>query len=360
MDQIDAEHLEWATLSVARLWPNARIAGVVTLKSDASTRRFFRFALESSRKGAPPTVILVDLGPDDLPRYARALNLLPEPLDEPPWLNVHRFLTALGAPVPALYCFSPAERAMLVEDVGNVSLYDAARAEPARAGDLYRLAVRHLLDLHVRGTRKLRAGCIASAIAYDERLFGWEMNEFVEFGCDAVAGGIDRAALGPELTDLARRLGKLPRVFSHRDYHGQNLFIQQLDGPLRLRILDFQDALMAPAAQDLAVLLTTRDTATVVTPALERRLLEYYQAGLVRRGAPGLEPAAFLSTYRLCVLQHALKVIGRFTWLEREGKRGYARYIPDALAQARRILAGPEGDWFVRLRAALLRDGGAG
>ena len=50
---------------------------------------------------------------------------------------------------------------------------------------------------------------------------------------------------------LAARLDRFPRVFSHRDYHRENLFIQ--DGP-RIRIIDFQDALMAPAAQDLAVL----------------------------------------------------------------------------------------------------------
>ncbi len=97
---------------------------------------------------------------------------------------------------------------------------------------------------------------------------------------------------------------------------------------------------MAPAAQDLAVLLTTRDTGEFITPAIERRLLNFYCAGVARRGAPTtLSLEEFMTSYRLCVLQHALKMIGRFEMFERGGKRGYRPYIPHALAQARRMLA---------------------
>ena len=58
-----------------------------------------------------------------------------------------------------------------------------------------------------------------------------------------------------------------------------------------------------------------------------------------------------MESYRLCVLQHALKVIGRFVYLERNGKSGYAEYLPFALAQARRMIA--RGTDFPALRAAL-------
>ena len=109
---------------------------------------------------------------------------------------------------------------------------------------------------------------------------------------------------------------------------------------------------MAPAAQDLAVLLTTRDAVRFITPTIERRMLDYYFAAHIRRGTPmALTFDQFLESYRLCVLQHALKVIGRFIWLERNGKQGYAAYIPYALDQARRVLAGRND--FARLRVAL-------
>ena len=110
---------------------------------------------------------------------------------------------------------------------------------------------------------------------------------------------------------------------------------------------------MAPAAQDLAVLLTTRDTDEVVTPAIERRILDFYGAGLARRGVHALEAAEFMTSYRLCVLQHALKMIGRFEMFERNGKTGYRPYIPHVLAQARRMLAEMRPD-FPNLSTALM------
>ena len=348
----------WAAKAIARRWSGARLDKIAALRGDLSTRRFWRVSISSQHKAsrtrhdkdaAPASAILVDLGPDDLPRYVRALNLLPVPRAKPPWIDVHRFLESIGAPVPALYDADPARRAMLVEDVGELSLLDALRRPGAEAADLFRLAAAELIRIHVDGTAQTYPRCIAREIAYTGRLFEWELKEFAEAGLAAVAPGADFSSIAPELTRLAARLDRFPRVFSHRDYHRENLFIQ--DGP-RIRIIDFQDALMAPAAQDLAVLLTTRDTDEFITPAIERRILDFYCAGLARRGAPILDAAEFMSSYRLCVLQHALKMIGRFEMFERGGRAGYRPYIPHAFAQARRMLAEMRSD-FPQLCAAL-------
>lgn len=328
------------------------------LKGDASNRRFWRVALDAppdsgaSGASAPAFAIAVDLGPDDLPAYVRALNLVSTAPTEPPFVNVQRFLKSIGAAVPEIYVADPERRMLLVEDVGETSLFQAALDGVAKPATLYRGAVDELLLIHVDGTRRLGHGCIAASIAYDERLFRWEMEDFLTTGSASVAAGIDLGSLAPELDDLAARLGGLARVLSHRDYHGQNLFVQAG----RIRVIDFQDALLAPAAQDLAVLLTTRDTDRVIGPEAERRLLDYYIAGRARRGAPCPDADAFVKSYYLCVLQHALKVIGRFNALERQGKTGYAAFIPHAVAQARRILTllatSPAKNDFPRLRAA--------
>jgi N-acetylmuramate 1-kinase len=350
----------WAEEAIARRWPGAHLDKIAALRGDLSTRRFWRVSISSQHtarrawrdnRTAPASAILVDLGPDDFPRYVRALNLLSVARTRPtPWIDVHRFLEAIGAPVPALYDANPARRAMLVEDVGELSLLDAVRRPRADAADLFRLAAAELLRIHVEGTTRTSPRCIAREIAYTGRLFEWELKEFAEVGLAAVAPGADFSPIAPELTRLAARLDRLPRVFSHRDYHRENLFIQ--DGP-RIRIIDFQDALMAPAAQDLAVLLTTRDTDEFITPAIERRILDFYCAGLARRGAPILDATEFTTSYRLCVLQHALKMIGRFEMFERGGKSGYRRYIAHALAQARRMLADMRSD-FPQLCAVVL------
>ena len=104
----DTRFETWGADAIARRWAGARIDKVVPLKGDLSTRRFWRVWITSGRENcAPATAIIVDLGPDDLPRYVHALNLLPHPPSEPPWINVHRFLTSIGAPIPALYDSHP-------------------------------------------------------------------------------------------------------------------------------------------------------------------------------------------------------------------------------------------------------------
>jgi aminoglycoside/choline kinase family phosphotransferase len=327
----------WVVQTVERLWPAGGWPKITALKGDASTRRFWRVSLDATQQ-APASVIAIDLGPVDLPPYVRALELLPESVSEPPWLNVHRFLARIGAAVPQIYAADISARMLLVEDVGSVPLFEAA-ACVSDAGDLYRLAVDELLIFHISGTQNRNDDYVAAKIAYDRRLFRWELEQFLEAGLGEIAPCANRSAVAQELDDLAERLDRFPRVFSHRDYHGHNLFVQRDErGQPRLRVIDFQDALMAPAAQDLAVLLTTRDTARVITPKIERRILDYYHAALIRRNAPQLPFPEFLRSYRLCVLQHAFKVIGRFILLERQGKSGYREYIPYALEQARRML----------------------
>ena len=220
-------------------------------------------------------------------------------------------------------------------------LFDILRARGADSADLLRLAVENLFALHVDGTRQIDARCIAAQIAYDQRLFRWEMSELVELGCARVAPGADPAALAPELDALARELGEFPRVFSHRDYHGHNLYVQRSGARTLLRIIDFQDALMAPAAQDLAVLLTTRDAGSIIAPALEDKLLHFYHTGLVRRGAAELSSGEFRRSYRLCVLQHALKMIGRFILFERQGRPGYTSFFRTSSRRRAEFCRGP-------------------
>src|SRR5439155_515483 len=141
--------------------------------------------------------------------------------------------------------------------------------------------------------------------------------------------------------------GQRAPVLVHRDFMAWNLHVQ--DG--RLRLLDFQDALLGPDAYDLAALLTDRTTGTLVAPDLERELIAHFRAA---RAAAALPVDGDLATrYRLCALHRALKVIGRFYYLERVlGKAGYLADLPGVYAVARRMLAGLPALESVRARLA--------
>lgn len=366
--------LSWLQTVLPLRWPAAGLKTVRELKGDASARRYWRVYLERGASDAPASVIAAYLGPYDLPTYARALKLLPEPLPEPLYLNVGRYLKTLGVSVPELYWTNDAKpadpaarptlsgdpaaidpsRLILVEDVGEVSLIDAVKLRPTRAPELFRAAIDELIRFHVDGTARRDPRCLAFSIAYDERLFAWEMEQFLNEGLAAINAEAEREVVAPELARLAAALGRLPRVFSHRDFHGYNLFVGP-DG--RLRVLDFQDALMAPAAQDLAVMLTTRDSVSVIGPLLEADLVAYYIEQAQHRARPQsallLDPVGFLEEYRLAVLQHALKAIGRFAQLSRLGQEHYRAYLPFCVEQARRMLGA--SDDFPVLRGILCR-----
>jgi aminoglycoside/choline kinase family phosphotransferase len=349
--QLDRER--WLRRSVSTIWgEGAGIGEVIELRGDASTRRFWRVALTgTSTEGGsgPQSAIVIDLGPEDLPRYVRALSLFLEKPSEPPWVNVHRFLTQIGVGVPALYAVSIEDRLILVEDLGRVTLFSAALGAAAAAPALFARAIEELALIHVEGTRNRTSQCVAFSIAYERRLFLWEMNEFVEYGLANLNWKGPIEPVRDELAELSDDLGALPRVFSHRDYHGGNLFVRGN----RTRVIDFQDALMAPAAQDLAVLLTTRDTAKVISPELESELIGYYLNCVRQRGGETPKRSEFAFSYYRSVLQHALKMIGRFIWLD-TSKPGYIDFVPDCIAQVRRVLAANND--FPILRAVFGRE----
>ena len=203
--------------------------------------------------------------------------------------------------------------------------------------ELFGAAVDLLVALQAAGAQRPAPACYAFRQRFDGRLARWELEHFVEHGIETRHGhrlpAAERAALLEALAPLAEPFERATPVLAHRDFHAWNLHVQ--DG--RLRILDFQDALLAPDAYDLASLLTDRTTAELVPPALEASLTERFVEGRAAAGVP-VAPG-FAERYRRCALQRALKVIGRFYFLERvKGKPGYLAYLPAVYGVARRML----------------------
>jgi aminoglycoside/choline kinase family phosphotransferase len=327
---------------------SAVLTEVHPLAGDASSRRYFRLALTAS-SGAPATVIAMVLGADRLPLSSAELTVFATPPAELPFINVGRFLARIGVRVPTVFHHDADAGVLLLEDVGDTTLRAATTAvSDADVLRFYRLAIDQLVRLQVVGTREADPACVAFQQRFDRRLFAWEFDHFLEYGIP----GVSTTAHGPlrdAFAPAADRLGDAPAFLAHRDFHAWNLHVH--DGAIC--VLDFQDALLAPATYDLSSLLTDRDTATVITSALEAALIDYYVEALRRAGAPPDDPRAVRDQYFLCVLQRALKVVGRFHYLaEVKGKRGYLAFLPHVASQARRALAALPAD-FDGLRGAL-------
>ena len=325
------ERDEWlaAARTLARTWSDrADVADIAPLAGDASSRRYFRARLS----GAPvPTAVLMVQSGSGLSISSDELGSV-EAAAEMPFLDVQRYLHSRAIAVPAVYGADSARGLVLLEDLGDTTLWDAARAgDPA---PLYRAAIDELVSLQRAGAQRPDADCIAFRQRFDARLFAWELEHFIEYGFSGRrVAPRDLALLRERFEELARELAAGPFALTHRDYHSWNLFVHQG----KVRVIDFQDALLAPIPYDLATLLNDRATPTLVDPLLERALVAYFcERRALALGEP-LDVEAFLPRYRLFVLQKSLKIVGRFHYLEAvKGKRGYVAMLPDTFDTLRR------------------------
>jgi aminoglycoside/choline kinase family phosphotransferase len=144
-----------------------------------------------------------------------------------------------------------------------------------------------------------------------------------------------------------------------RDYHSPNLlWLPRREDNARIGLLDFQDALIGPAAYDVASLL--QDARVDVPETLEVELLSRY-ARIRRSEDRHFDMAAFTRLYATLTVQRATKILGIFARLDRrDGKSQYLRHMPRLWNYLQRSLAhpalGPLRSWYatnVRLRDGL-------
>ena len=94
------------------------IASFAALAGDASSRRYYR--AKTHRPGTPASVIIMELPSGSaLPLSSEELAIFKEPLQELPFLNLHRFLVRIGVRVPRLYGQSMEEGLLFLEDLGD-------------------------------------------------------------------------------------------------------------------------------------------------------------------------------------------------------------------------------------------------
>ncbi|MGH7854875.1 MAG: aminoglycoside phosphotransferase family protein [Candidatus Binatia bacterium] len=314
----------------------AALHALAPLAGDASSRRYYRAFVRAP--GAPKSIVAMELpAGTGLPLSSEELAIFKERPRELPFLNVHRLLSRIGVKVPAIYGHWEDERIVLLEDLGDMALWD--QVQGLADDDVltwYRKAIDELLILHTRGTQSRDDSCIAFQQRFDAKLYLWEFEHFIEWGLekrpDAKVSAAAIDTLRKTFGDIAAILEGCGNCLSHRDYHSWNLMIR--DGAVR--VIDFQDALLAPPQYDLASLLNDRITDSVVRPHLEEPLVHYYIDKSRELDGRAINVEEFFEIYRLSAIQRDLKVVGRFYYLDLvKGKPGYRKFIAPT---ARRLL----------------------
>ncbi|MFQ5904423.1 MAG: aminoglycoside phosphotransferase family protein [Candidatus Binatia bacterium] len=314
------------------------LLSLTPLAEDASTRHYYRALLDGP--ASPHSVVIMELAGSSLPLSSEELAIFHEPPKELPFLNLHRFLSQLGVRIPALYGHWVEEGILLLEDLGDCSLWDSVQSlSPDQASKWYEKAIDQLLLLQILGTRARDKSCIAFTQRFDFRLYMWEFDHFIEYGLEKRPGRKistgEKELLTETFMEIARRLESQPPCLNHRDYHSWNLMVHNGE----VVVIDFQDALLAPPQYDLASLLNDRKTDRVIRSDMEDHLFRYY---LEKRGEMGegrVNRDEFFEIYILSALQRDFKVVGRFRYLDLvKGKPGYKKYIPPTVKRLKRNL----------------------
>jgi N-acetylmuramate 1-kinase len=131
-----------------------------------------------------------------------------------------------------------------------------------------------------------------------------------------------------------------PKTWVLRDFHSPNLlWLADRSGVAQVGLLDFQDAVMGPAAFDVASLL--QDARIDVAQELETVLFDRYVQGRQAQD-PGFDSAAFARLYATLAAQRATKILGIFARLDRRDRKPqYLRHLPRIFSYARRALRHP-------------------
>jgi len=317
--------------------PAAAVTRVVDLPAQASTRSYHR--IELSGGSAPSSAVVMRLPENPFASDEAAGS---DAVQELPFCNVQRFLDARGIPVPTLYLDAARQGFLLLEDLGDRTLLSEVRGtDPRRLRERYEEAV-DLLARFQEATRGVACPeCVGYGRTFDHGLLRWELDHFKEWLLLEFAGARlsqeEDAVVESAFDDIATRLSSAPYILGHRDFQSTNL----MRHGSRLVLIDFQDALMAPATYDLVALL--RDSYVVIPPEEVLGLQRLY----FDRARDVLPVAGFdelLALFNLQALQRKLKDSGRFVFIDRKrGNPSFLRFIPDSLGYvAQALLALPE------------------
>ncbi|WP_407167619.1 tRNA (adenosine(37)-N6)-threonylcarbamoyltransferase complex ATPase subunit type 1 TsaE [Bradyrhizobium sp. ORS 111] len=321
------------------------------MPGDASTRSYARLRTEQG------CVILMNSPrrPDGPPiyngkSYSAAVHLAE---DVRPFVAIGNGLRKQGFSAPAIRHSDLESGFLITEDFGNAGVVEGDPPRPIV--ERYEAATDVLAALH-REVLPTRLPLTADT-SYDMPVFdvdAWliEIGLMLEWYMPA-RGVKPSDALRAEFVEMWRALlekpAAAPKTWVIRDFHSPNIiWLAERTGILRVGIIDFQDALLGPAAYDVVSLL--QDARIEVPEQLELSLLTRYIKAR-RVTDESFDPADFATLYAIMSAQRNTRLLGTFARLNgRDGKPHYLKHQPRIWTYLNRSLAHPSlaplRDWY--------------
>ncbi len=295
--------------------PGCSVEAIEEIAQDASTRRYFRLGLEDPDPSCPDSVIVMKIADSGSQEIGSSASDISSDLA---YVRLTKFFRSRSVHVPLIFLDAREQDFLLIEDLGVDSLGDIVDVKSSHFSEeekdeVFKKAIDQIIAIQ---NCQDEANFFAFQRGFNRDLFFKECSEFTEFFLPThpELTSLDLDRVNMMIGELCQELSVRPRVLAHRDFHPWNL---QLDSQGQVRVIDFQDALLAPATYDLASLLNDRGVDQLLGQRRCRLLMQYYFSSV----GEGKEK---LREFDRCLLQRDLKVVGRFEKLA--VTRGLSRY----------------------------------
>lgn len=290
-------------------WENA---ARLLVAGDASNRRYERLTRPSGE-----TLILMDAPPE-------------KGEDVKPFIAIAQHLRSIGLSAPAIVHRDEAHGFLLIEDLGDDLFKQVIAGDPSLELPLYEVSVDVLTTLHAAPMPPLKPYDTATMTKFAARAYEWYL-----FGLTGAKDTPEQTVFEQLMADLLAPLEKVPPVLIQRDYHAENLlWLPERDGPAKVGLLDFQDAMSGHPAYDLVSIL--QDARRDVPPQIEAEMISRYLAQNPQ------DETGFFVAYAILGVQRNMRIIGAFARLCIDlGKPSYIDLIPRVWEFVERNLAHP-------------------
>jgi len=312
------------------------------MPGDASTRSYARLIrddgtsilMNSPRRPDGPAIY-------DGKSYSAAVHLAE---DVKPFVAIANGLRARGFSAPAIRHADIDSGFLITEDFGNAGVVEGDPPRPI--AERYEAATDLLAALHrepLPETLPLTEQLTYAIPVFDIDAWLVEIGLMLEWYLPdrgAAVNAAQRSEFVAMWRTLLEKPAAAPRTWVMRDFHSPNIiWLGDRTGILRVGLIDFQDAVLGPAAYDLVSLL--QDARIDVPEQLELTLLTRYIRAR-RADDANFDPAGFAELYAIMSAQRNTRLLGTFARLNgRDGKPQYLRHQPRIWTYLNRSLAHP-------------------
>ncbi len=312
------------------------------MPGDASTRSYARLyhddeaviVMNAPRRPDGPAIY-------DGKSYSAAVHLAE---DVKPFVAVDNGLRERGLSAPAIHHADLDAGFLITEDFGRESFVEGEPPHPLP--ERYELATDTLAALHrepLPETLPLAPEITYAIPTFDIDAMLVEIGLMLEWYLPdrgATPQSEARDEFEARWRDLLGKTAALPKTWVLRDFHSPNLiWLAERSGVQKVGIIDFQDAVLGPAAYDLVSLL--QDARIDVPEQLELALLTRYVKAR-HASDDSFDPAGFAESYAIMSAQRNTRLLGTFARLNRrDGKPQYLRHQPRIWTYLTRSLAHP-------------------